>query len=497
MRAFSTAVGPAPWPVRNAVAIILLTACLTACSDGDGERLLTVTLTVEGAGGASAGLKAEVAATPAERTQGLMFRQSLGEREATLFIFPEETVNPFWMRNTTIFLTIAFLAADGRVLELREGAPLDETLLHPSGPYRYALEVNLGWFGWHGLGPGARVILPRGLPQGQQGCTPRSWQGQGRMRPRRVTMAKVHFGVNVPQIKRTWEETSAAAREFEALGFDSIWVNDHLYGPQSPHIPILEAWSTVAALAAITERVEIGTLVTPAGMRNPAHLGKTIATADAIAGGRVIPGLGGGWMEREFTDFGMPFLSTRERLRQLEETVVLLKRMWSEESPVDFAGEHVRVERLVCEPKPPRTPPILVGGAGERVTLRIAAEHAAIWNNLAGHHTDLARKVAVLREHCRDTGRDPDEVTVSQQCLVTIAPDESSAGPLIERAQTIFGGHLGDPTGPLALSGSPERIRDQIARNREAGCEMFVIEFFGRDTREPARLFAEHVLPYI
>ena len=310
-------------------------------------------------------------------------------------------------------------------------------------------------------------------------------------------MTKPRFGVNVPQIKRSWAETAAAAREFEELGFDSIWVNDHLYGPQSPDIPILEAWTAVAALAAITARVEIGTLVTPAGMRNPAHLGKTIATADAIAGGRVIPGLGGGWMEREFTDFGMPFLPLRQRLAQLEETVALLRRMWSEDGPVTFAGEHVRVENLVCEPKPPRTPPILIGGAGERVTLRIAARHADIWNNLAGHHADLARKVAALRAHCRDAGRDPAEVTVSQQCLVTIAPDEASAGPMIERAQRIFGGHLGDPTGPLALSGSPERIRDRIALNRELGCELFVMEFFGRDTREPARLFAERVLPYV
>ena len=310
-------------------------------------------------------------------------------------------------------------------------------------------------------------------------------------------MTKPRFGVNVPQIKRSWAETAAVAREFEELGFDSIWVNDHLYGPQSPDIPILEAWTAVAALAAITARVEIGTLVTPAGMRNPAHLGKTIATADAIAGGRVIPGLGGGWMGREFTDFGMPFLPLRQRLAQLEETVALLRRMWSEDGPVTFAGEHVRVENVVCEPKPPRTPPILIGGAGERVTLRIAARHADVWNNLAGHHAHLARKVAALRAHCRDAGRDPAEVTVSQQCLVTIAPDEASAGPMIERAQRIFGGHLGDPTGPLALSGSPERIRDQIARNRELGCEMFVIEFFGRDTREPARLFAERVLPYV
>ena len=120
-------------------------------------------------------------------------------------------------------------------------------------------------------------------------------------------MTKPHFGVMVPQIKRTWEQSEAAAVEFEQLGFDSLWVNDHLYGPQSPQIPMLEAWSLIAALAAKTDRVELGTLVTPAGMRNPQHLGKTIATVDHISGGRVIAGLGSGWMETEYTDFGMPF----------------------------------------------------------------------------------------------------------------------------------------------------------------------------------------------
>ena len=119
-------------------------------------------------------------------------------------------------------------------------------------------------------------------------------------------MAKAHFGVTVPQIKRPWVAAADTASAFEDLGYDSIWVCDHFYGPQSPQLPILEAWSMVAALAAITERVEIGTLVTPAGMRNAAQLGKVIATADNIAGGRIIAGLGAGWMAREFTEFGKP-----------------------------------------------------------------------------------------------------------------------------------------------------------------------------------------------
>ncbi len=308
-------------------------------------------------------------------------------------------------------------------------------------------------------------------------------------------MAKVHFGVMVPQISRTWDETRAAATEFEAMGYDSLWVNDHLYGPQTPSIPMLEAWSLIAALAAVTERVELGTLVTPAGMRNPAHLGKVVATVDNVAGGRVIVGLGAGWMPREFTDFDMPFLSTGERLGQLRETVELLKRMWGEEESVTFEGKYVRATDLVTEPKPPRTPPVLIGGSGEQVTLKIVAREADIWNNPAGRQGDLERGVQTLKRHCEGLGRDFGEITVSQQCLVTIAPDEEALGPMVERAQRIFGGHMGDPTGPLALTGTADRIVEQVEKHVELGCTMFMIEFFGRDTREPAALFAETVMP--
>lgn len=308
-------------------------------------------------------------------------------------------------------------------------------------------------------------------------------------------MPAVHFGVTIPQIKRTWDEARSASIEFEAMGYDSLWVCDHLYGPQAPSIPILEAWSLVSAVAAITDRVEIGTLVTPAGMRNPAQLGKVIATIDNIAGGRIIPGLGAGWMPREFTDFGVPFLSTGQRLGQLREIVELLKRMWTEPS-VTYEGKYAQAHNLVCEPKPVRTPPILIGGAGEKVTLKLAAEHAAIWNNMAVHQARLPQKVEVLKQHCASVGRDPSSIVVSQQCLVTIAPDEASAGPMVETSKKIFGGHMGDPTGPLGIAGSPERVREQIQKHIDLGCTMFLIEFFGRETITPAKLFAETVLPH-
>ena len=309
-------------------------------------------------------------------------------------------------------------------------------------------------------------------------------------------MSNVHFGVMVPQIKRTWEESKRAAQAFEEMGFDSLWVNDHLYGPQSPSIPMMEAWTLAAGLAAATERPEIGTLVTPVGMRNPAHTGKMIATVDNIAGGRIIPGFGSGWMPREFTDFGMPFPDARDRLRQLEEGLQIFKGMWDpDRESVTFEGEHFRTENLVTQPKPVRVPPILVGGGGEKVTMRIAAQYGDIWNNSAGGQDDLERKVSVLRGHAERLGRDPSDIRVSQQCLVTIVEREDQLGPMVERAQKIFGGHMGNPAGEMALTGTPDTIKDRIAKHAELGCDMFMIEFFGRDTVEPAQLFAETVMP--
>lgn len=308
-------------------------------------------------------------------------------------------------------------------------------------------------------------------------------------------MPSVHFGVTLPQIKRPWVATSDAAEAFEDLGFDSLWVCDHLYGPQSPQLPILEAWSTIAAVAAITSKVNLGTLVTPAGMRNVPQLGKVIASIDNIAGGRVIAGFGAGWMEREFTDFGYPYLSVRDRLDQLEETIDFLKRMWGDEEEVSYDGRFVSAQSVVCQPKPPRNVPILVGGSGEKRTLRIAAETADIWNNPAGQQDALAHKVDVLKDHCQDANSNFDNIQISQQCLVTIAATEKEAGPMADRAQQIFGGHMGNPKGELAITGTAEQCCEKIQAHIDLGCTMFVIEFFGRDTREPAQLFAESVIP--
>jgi F420-dependent oxidoreductase-like protein len=308
-------------------------------------------------------------------------------------------------------------------------------------------------------------------------------------------VAKLHFGVTLPQIKRTWRETRAAAETFEALGFDSVWLNDHLFGVPMPNLPILEAWTTLSAVAAATQRVRLGTLVSPVGFRNPALLAKMAATLDHISDGRVIVGLGCGWFQMEFEGYGYPFPPLRQRLEQLEEGAVLMKRLWTEPQ-VTFEGRHFTAHAAYCEPKPAQQPhpPLLIGGGGERVLLHLVAAHADIWNNLAVNQNELARKIARLREHCAQIDRPWESLTISQQCLVVIGTDEADANAKLQKAQAIYGGHMGAP-GPLTLAGSPERLIDRIHAHVELGCTMFIMEFFGRDTREPARLFAERVLP--
>jgi len=139
----------------------------------------------------------------------------------------------------------------------------------------------------------------------------------------------------------------------------------------------------------------------------------------------------------------------------------------------------------------------LIGGSGERRTIPLAARHADIWNNPAISQHDLSDKIDVLRVEADKADRDPSTLRISQQCLVVIGPDSASAATQIDTAARVFGGHLGDPRGELAIAGDPDRVVEQIRRHADLGCTMLIVEFFGRDIREPARLFADTVLPQL
>jgi alkanesulfonate monooxygenase SsuD/methylene tetrahydromethanopterin reductase-like flavin-dependent oxidoreductase (luciferase family) len=305
----------------------------------------------------------------------------------------------------------------------------------------------------------------------------------------------VRFGVTLPQIKRSWQEARDTALELDGLGFDDLWVCDHVYGVPLPTLPILEAWTELAAVAAITGHAALGTLVTPPFFRNPAILAKQVATLDEIAGGgRVIVGLGAGWFQAEFEATGCAFPPLRERLRALEETIQILRRLWTE-AKATFEGEHFAVHEAVCEPKPRVPPRLLVGGGGEKVLMGIAARHADIWNNMAVFQGQLGAKVEALERRCDEVGRDFHSIEISQQCVVVIAEDDASAKEALAKAGKVYGGHMGAALEEHGIWGTPSRVIDCIERHVGLGCSRFVIEFFGRDTRVPARLFAEQVVP--
>ncbi|MFP6654005.1 MAG: LLM class flavin-dependent oxidoreductase, partial [Myxococcota bacterium] len=181
-------------------------------------------------------------------------------------------------------------------------------------------------------------------------------------------------------------------------------------------------------------------------------------------------------------------------LRALEEMVEIMKRMWTEEKAT-YKGQYFSVKEAVCEPKPETPPEILIGGGGEKITMGIAAKHADTWNNMAIHQAVLPQKIEALHRRCEEIGRDPASIEISQQCMVVIAEDDDAARLALEKAKKVYGGHMGGAIEEHGIWGTPSGVIEGIERHRALGVSLFVIEFFGRDTREPARLFAEKVAP--
>ena len=206
----------------------------------------------------------------------------------------------------------------------------------------------------------------------------------------------------------TMDRLRAAAEAGEEAGFSSLWVMDHMY--QLPPLggapaPILEGYVALGALAAVTKRVEIGTLVTGVTYRNPAHLAKQIATLDALTGGRVILGIGAAWHDLEHFAYGWDFPPAKERLARLHEAVTICRGMFDNES-FSFSGDYYTVTDARVVPRPVRRVPIMIGGGGEKKTLRMVAEMADLCN-IGGTANVVAHKLAILDEHCAALGTEP------------------------------------------------------------------------------------------
>jgi F420-dependent oxidoreductase-like protein len=224
------------------------------------------------------------------------------------------------------------------------------------------------------------------------------------------------------------------AVELEAAGAEHLWVMDHLrqipqLGPAWDDLP--EASTVLAWLAARTSRVRLGALVTPAFLRHPGVLAQAIATLDVLSGGRAVCGLGVGWFRQEYDALGIPFPSLDERYERLEDALEVLPLLWGKGTP-SFTGRRVSVPEAMCYPRPLQARvPIWVGGSGERRTLRLVAQHADACN-LFGEPDVVARRVAALRAHCDDVGRDPSTVEVSHLSTMLVGRDRDEVDRLVE-----------------------------------------------------------------
>jgi alkanesulfonate monooxygenase SsuD/methylene tetrahydromethanopterin reductase-like flavin-dependent oxidoreductase (luciferase family) len=250
----------------------------------------------------------------------------------------------------------------------------------------------------------------------------------------------------------------------------------------------------MSAVAAITQRIEIGFLVLCNNYRPPALLAKMAATLDEISAGRLILGYGAGWFAQEYEAYGYEYPAIRTRLEQLEEGLEILKRMWTEEAAT-FHGFHYHVEGARCLPKPTRKPhpPILIGGGGEKVLLKLVARYADIWNNLGIAHGEIAHKLACLREHCARIGRDPAEIEVSQQTIGAIALSKDEARRHTDAVLAEMGFLTGAPD--LCPTGTPDEIIARLRRNIDLGVTSFIISFGRHAAASSLRLFAREILP--
>ena len=238
-------------------------------------------------------------------------------------------------------------------------------------------------------------------------------------------MTLLRYGLKLAQ-NATIGQYRAVWRIADAAGLDHCWCMDHFatLGARDDG-PIFEAWTLLAAMAAATTRTRIGCAVTGNTYRHPAVLAKAAVTVDHLSGGRLDFGIGAGWAENEHTMLGLPFGTARERADRLEEACQVIRLLWTQDR-ASFAGQYYRLTGAVAEPKPVQQPhpPIWIGGAGRRPTLRIAAQYANVWNAPGGSPEEVAELSGVLDRHCADVGRDPAEIRRSVQVRMPATADE-------------------------------------------------------------------------
>lgn len=286
-----------------------------------------------------------------------------------------------------------------------------------------------------------------------------------------------------------YEAMTRVAQTADELGFTSAWLVDHFHTTPRPAQEItFECWTTTAALARDTKRIRIGQTVTCAGYRNPALLAKMASTVDVLSHGRLNFGIGAGWHEHEYRGYGYDYPDTAERLRRLGEALQVIRAMWTQEEAV-FEGKYYQVHGAINQPKGVQQPhiPILIGGGGEKVTLKLVAQYGDACN-VFGDAETLKHKFAVLKAHCEAIGRDYESIRRTAGALCYI-------GDTDEQAQAKFPAALrGRPTAAGALIGSPETIRQRLIELEEAGVQELILGFPDVLQLETLRFFAREFI---
>jgi F420-dependent oxidoreductase-like protein len=310
-------------------------------------------------------------------------------------------------------------------------------------------------------------------------------------------MAKrIRFGAQTPPQDVTFQGLRETWKLIDSLGYDTAWVFDHFFPimTNDPSGPCYEGWVMLTALAAETSLAQVGVLVTGNTYRHPAVLAKMGATLDHTSGGRLIMGIGAGWFELEHEAYGIHFGTTAERISRVDEAAEIIKRLWTERQ-VTFEGRHYQLKDAYCEPKPlqqPR-PPLMMGGAGEKLMLRVIAKHADQWNTF-GSPEVFRHKIGVLKEHCAAVGRNFDDIEISWAGAGLVTDSREEKDQLLRRLAELFG-VTPEQAAPGALIGSASELRDRVRQFVEAGVTHFILISNPPFDHDSIRRFAEEVMP--
>lgn len=310
------------------------------------------------------------------------------------------------------------------------------------------------------------------------------------------------FGLSLPQgwtmdlasIKdpvEAYEAMTRVAQTADEVGFESAWLVDHFHTIPHPSQEVtFECWTTTAAVARDTRRIRIGQAVTCNGYRNPALLAKMASTVDVLSHGRLNFGIGAGWYEHEYRAYGYEYPEAPERLRHLREAVQVILAMWTQEEAA-FEGRYYQLRGAINQPKGVQKPhiPLLIGGGGEKVTLKLVAQYGDACN-VNGDLETIKQKFTVLKEHCENVGRDYESIHRTVTCVCAIAETGEQARAKIPTAL------LGRPVTAGALIGNPETIRKRLADLEAAGVQEVILGFPDVLQLDSLRFFAREFIAH-